>query len=154
MKQNFQPFHTLFYHVVRLLQSSSRNYRDCTFIWGLGLLWVILSLNISKNDELITHPPNTILQFDCQLPAPSSLQANRTSDTQVYLSWNAVQNANSYLITVLDDTGTNIIQTVSVSGTTTNLGGLLTGQRYVFTVAAKCSSTDVSSFIIWYDILD
>ena len=101
----------------------------------------------------LTLQENNSISASCSLPAPAYLNLSRVSTNSINASWASVSDAIGYKVTVYElDGGTPIYLTESeVGGTSITLGGLPSGVGYRFTVAAICSGSSVSDFIIGLD---
>ena len=93
-------------------------------------------------------------QWNCQLPAPATFQATRTSGTTAALEWAVVQGAASYQVAVYDLGSLELVHNSTVTGTSTSLNGLETGKTYRYLLAANCSNGEASSAFIIDDIID
>ena len=74
-----------------------------------------------------------------QLPAPTGLTATNITSTSATLSWNAVANASSYVVQILDDGNTNIEQ--STTNTTITVTGLNPSTLHYWGVTAVGDGT-------------
>lgn len=72
----------------------------------------------------------------------STLSATTISNTQINLSWTAINNVTSYTLQRATDTGftTNLVTASSIAGTTSSASGLTPGQTYYFRVAGVAAT--------------
>ena len=78
-----------------------------------------------------------------QLPAPTGLTATNITSTSATLSWNAVANASSYVVQILDDGNTNIEQ--STTNTTITVTGLNPSTLHYWGVTAVGDGTNYTN---------
>ena len=78
-----------------------------------------------------------------QLPAPTGLTATNITSTSATLSWNAVANASSYVVQILDDGNTNIEQ--STTDTTITVTGLNPSTLHYWGVTAVGDGTNYTN---------
>ncbi len=70
-----------------------------------------------------------------KLAAPTGFKASKT-ETQIKLSWSAVEGADAYIVYKYDSATKTLKQYKSVTGTTCTVTGLTAGTKYYFKVAA------------------
>jgi len=82
--------------------------------------------------------------LDCNLPAPTNLQAVETGPTYAIMSWDAVPGAASYLVSWFNASGAQINSDTTLD-TEFEVEGLVPGETYDFRVAAVCVSGEPSA---------
>jgi len=93
-------------------------------------------------------------RLSCSLPAPATLDADRTSGTTAYAAWSAVSGAESYSLKVYEQGTLVLVSSTVVGGTSATVGGLDAGKSYQAVLASMCSAGSVSEFVIVEDIAD
>lgn len=78
-----------------------------------------------------------------QLATPTGLSATNITSSSATLSWNAVDNASSYIVTIVD--GGSHKQDYSVTGTTKTLDNLTPSTVYLWTVTAVGDGTNYTN---------
>ena len=127
----------------------------------LGIAIVLLlampseMLQSSAKSSAKASPPISVFgAFTCDLPAPSSFNAERTGSSTASLDWSSVSAAISYHLLVYDLSNQTLISSTVEYGTSKSLTGLNSGVIYRCVIASMCSGASTSSFIIAEDILD
>lgn len=96
-----------------------------------------VQVRISTTNPITTSEVSSPVTFTSQsLPAPTGVAVGAIDEYGAGLSWNAVPNATSYVVTYIAS-GTTTPQTMTTSGTSVNLSGLLPNKVYSVTVSAK-----------------
>lgn len=119
------------------------------FLFSLQVLILPFLLEIPQSVDL-TATKQLESPLTCNLPAPSYLNSQVTSTSTADLNWSSVSGAYAYFLVVTDN-GSPFLQ-ATVFGTTRTLAGLTTGHTYHCTVASMCNGSEVSDYIIAYDI--
>lgn len=100
----------------------------------------------------IQVPMQATYSSDCLLPAPADLTAHRTGGT-IDLMWSPVTGATAYSVTVYELGTLELVSREVAQGTGISIGGLDSGKAYRVVVAAMCSSSSISEFVVVEDIL-
>lgn len=99
-----------------------------------------VQIRISTTNPIATSELSPVVTYMGQsLPAPTGVTVGDIDEYGASLSWTAVPNATSYVVTYIAS-GSSTPQTMTTSGTTVNLGGLLPNKVYSVTVSAKKAS--------------
>jgi hypothetical protein len=105
---------------------------------------IFLFIIFAHFSPLFAHSlPNKVIS-DCNLPAPTNLQAVETGPTYAIISWDAVPGAAGYLVSWFNGTGMQISVDTTLD-TEFEVQGLEPGETYNFRVAAVCVTGEPSA---------
>jgi hypothetical protein len=82
--------------------------------------------------------PNNVIS-DCNLPAPTNLQAVEVGPSYATIAWDAVPEATGYLVSWYDESGAQVNSETTLD-TEYEVQGLESGKTYNFRVASVCNS--------------
>lgn len=119
----------------------------------LFLLLAFLWLHVpTQSGAAVTAPIVVNSDDNCNLSAPGTFTANRTSGTSADLSWSAVSGASAYSLTVYEAVGGTTsgspVGGGRISGTSTTISYLESGKHYRCYLASVCSDGTSSIIII------
>lgn len=132
---------------VTLEASPKSGYKATADCWNVLLGTTPVSVAGSGNNYSFTMPAGNVSispvfvaestpSAPTKLATPTNLSATNVTATSATLSWNAVTNASSYELTVLDDQAEYVKNAQSVSGTSYEVTGLHASTTYTWTVKA------------------
>ena len=105
---------------------------------------IFLFIILTHFSPLFAHSlPNSVIS-DCNLPAPTNLQAVETGPTYAIMAWDAVPGAAGYLVSWFNASGAQINADTTLD-TEFEVQGLEPGETYNFRVAAVCVSGEPSA---------
>lgn len=104
---------------------------------------IFLFIILTHFSPLVAHSlPNNVIS-DCNLPAPTNLQAVETGPSYAIMAWDAVPGATGYLVSWFNASGYQINVDTTLD-TEFEVQGLVPGETYDFRVAAVCVSGEPS----------
>lgn len=105
---------------------------------------IFLFIILTYFSPLLAHSlPNNVIS-DCNLPAPTNLQAVETGPSYAIMAWDAVPGAAGYLVSWFNASGAQINADTTLD-TEFEVQGLEPGETYNFRVAAVCVSGEPSA---------
>ena len=100
---------------------------------------IFLFIILTHFSPLFAHSlPNSVIS-DCNLPAPTNLQAVEVGPSYATIAWDAVPEATGYLVSWYDESGAQVNAETTLD-TEYEVQGLESGKMYNFRVASVCSS--------------
>lgn len=126
-------------------KSSNRNLMRFNYNNGSPLIACYKSTSTTGTDVLLVPYSSVAEDTRTPLTTPSVSAANSTTPNSIDVTWDAVKNAGSYVVTATPATGNAVSETVNaVENTTTykhTFSGLAYNTEYTISVVAKPSNT-------------
>ena len=126
-------------------KSSNRNLMRFNYNNGSPLIACYKSTSTTGTDVLLVPYSSVAEDTRTPLTTPSVSAANSTTPNSIDVTWDAVKNAGSYVVTATPATGNAVSETVNaVENTTTykhTFSGLAYKTKYTISVVAKPSNT-------------
>ena len=141
---------------------------DIDYTTNNGSTWIPIASSVAADQRSIDWTPPTITSADCRVRVsrggeqddsdenfnihgvPTGLSASPFDIDSAALSWNSLSGTTSYYVYQL--IGTKMVQVATTSSTSINVGGLVGGNVYWFSVSGNALPTEGQrSFAILYD---
>lgn len=141
---------------ITLIASPKTGYKATADCWNVLQGTTPVSVTGSGNNYSFTMPAGNVSispvyvaestpSTPTKLGTPSNLSVTNVTATSADLSWDAVANASSYMLTVYDDEFNSLVDNQSVSATTYSVSGLTAETHYNWYVTAVGDGVNYSN---------